>query len=105
MIERFFLKDNFLFDELEIIFDKGLIVFSGASGSGKSVLLDSILSTFALKSVNNAMSEVSLVDDSDNLIIFKQQKLKTKNRFFINNESINKKDLYIKASKFIHFLS
>ena len=105
MIERFFLKGNFLFKEEEIIFDKGLIVFSGASGSGKSVLLDSILSTFALKNMDNELSEVSLVDGEDNLVVFKQQKIKSKNRYFINNETINKKDLFKKASDFIHFLS
>jgi DNA repair protein RecN (Recombination protein N) len=105
MIERFFLKGNFLFKEEEIIFDKGLIVFSGASGSGKSVLLDSILSTFALKNVDNALSEVSLADSNGDLLVFKQQKITSKNRYFINNESINKKDLFKKANDFIHFLS
>lgn len=105
MIERFFLKDNFLFQDLEVLFNKGLNVFSGASGSGKSVLLDSILGTFALKTSDNNLSEVSLLNSEDDLIVFKQQKIKNKNRYFINNESINKKDLYLKASKFIHFLS
>lgn len=105
MIERFFVKGNFLFKEEEIIFDKGLIVFSGASGSGKSVLLDSILSTFALKNMDNTLSEVSLTNSNGNLLVFKQQKITSKNRYFINNESINKKALFNRANDFIHFLS
>jgi len=104
MIERFFLKGNFIFDELELVFDKSLIVFSGASGSGKSVLIDSILSVFSLKNIDSELSEISLSSDND-LIVFKRKKVSSKNRYFINNETINKKELYEKACDFIHFLS
>ena len=45
MIERFYLKDYLSFKETELNFASGLVVFTGPSGSGKSILMNSILSS------------------------------------------------------------
>ncbi|MCK4974887.1 MAG: AAA family ATPase, partial [Sulfurimonas sp.] len=45
MIERFFLKDYLSFKEIELDLTCGLVVFTGPSGSGKSILMNSILSS------------------------------------------------------------
>ncbi|MCW9026482.1 MAG: AAA family ATPase, partial [Thiovulaceae bacterium] len=45
MIERFFLKDYLSFKEVELNLSSGLVVFTGPSGSGKSILINSILSS------------------------------------------------------------
>ena len=42
MLERLYIKNVALIEETEIEFDCGLNVLSGETGSGKSVILDSI---------------------------------------------------------------
>jgi len=92
---------------------KGLIVFSGPSGSGKSVLMKSILGNFSLEEPIAKSSEsvfdldLDLVEygiEKDDFIFFKQIK-ENKNRFFINNNSISKKSIKEISSKFIKHLS
>jgi DNA repair protein RecN (Recombination protein N) len=113
MIERFYLKNNLSFDEVDISFDKGLIVFTGASGSGKSVLFEALLSTFGLKEPKSSLSEIvinSTIDldeygiDSNDETIFRQTK-KEKNRFFINSQTVSKSLLKDISSKYINFLN
>jgi DNA repair protein RecN (Recombination protein N) len=113
MIERFYLKDNLSFDEVDLSFKNGLVVFSGASGSGKSVLFESILATCGLKDARSSLSEIvisSSIDldeygiDSSSETIFRQTK-KEKNRFFINSQSVSKSTLKEISSKYINFLN
>ena len=44
MINRFYLKDFLSFKEVDLEFEKGLVVFTGPSGAGKSILMDAFLS-------------------------------------------------------------
>ena len=81
MIERFYLKDFLSFKEVELEFDKGLVVFSGPSGSGKSILLESILSSFGLGNCDASLCESSVtwkIDEdgieNDEINVFKQLK-------------------------------
>jgi len=113
MIERVYLKDNLSFKEVELNFKNGLIVFSGASGAGKSVLFDSILALFGLKESSAQTLEATLNEkidlgeyglENDDILIFKAIK-KEKLRYFINAQSISKKNITVIASKFIKFLS
>jgi len=46
VIERLFVRDLVSFEKVELNFDSGLVVFSGASGSGKSLLINAILYAF-----------------------------------------------------------
>ena len=87
MIERFYLKDHLSFKNIELDLDKGLIVFTGPSGSGKSVLMDSILSTFGLSDGGAALCESQinwdiLGDDfgieNEEINVFKQIKKEKK---------------------------
>ncbi|MBN2870902.1 MAG: AAA family ATPase, partial [Campylobacterales bacterium] len=52
MIERFYLKEFLTFKEAEMEFHPGLVVFTGPSGSGKSILMRSILSSVGLDNVD-----------------------------------------------------
>ena len=45
MINHFFVKEYLSFDEAKLHFDPGLVVFTGPSGSGKSILLNALLGT------------------------------------------------------------
>lgn len=108
MIDRVYFKNNLSFDEAELYFDNGLMVFTGSSGAGKSVVFKSILSVFGFFDVSASLVEVSLDDKIDlegiqneDINTFKATKDK-QTRYFINNQSIGKKN--IKAD-FIKYLS
>ncbi|WP_417333919.1 DNA recombination protein RecN [Halarcobacter sp.] len=113
MIERIYLKDFLSFKEVEMELDKGLVVFTGPSGAGKSVLMQSILSLFAITDSKPSLGEVSLVNskiedeaydiEKDDDIIIKQIK-KDKVRFFLNAQSISKKNLNSFSKKLIKHL-
>ncbi len=113
MIERFYLRDFLSFEEAELEFEKGLVVFTGPSGSGKSILMSSILASLGLDEAKAALSEatinypVSLDElgiEEDELTVFKQIK-KEKVRHFINNQTVSKKILLNLSNTFVRHLS
>ncbi len=113
MIERFYLKDHFSFGECELSFKEGLIVFSGPSGAGKSVLMQALLSLFGYGEINanlleaTVRSQIEMEDFSighDEIDVFKVVKSKTV-RYFINSQSISRKNLNLISKKFINYLS
>ncbi len=113
MIERFYLKDYLSFKETELDLQSGLVVFTGPSGSGKSILMESILA-----SVGGASCEASLCEscvswdideestgiENDDINVFKHIK-KEKSRYFINNQSLSKKSISAVASNYLRHLS
>lgn len=113
MIERFYLKDYLSFREVELETTGGLIVFSGPSGSGKSILMRSILSSFGVESCDASLCESSVnwhleMDDfgieNEEINIFKQIK-KEKARYFINNQSLSKKAIADLSFGYLRHLS
>ena len=113
MIERFYLKDYLSFKNVELNLEPGLIVFTGPSGSGKSILMDSILSTFGLADAGAKLCESQINWDilgdelgieNEEVNVFRQIK-KEKVRFFINNQSISKKDIKDISSSYVRYLS
>ncbi len=113
MIERFYLKDYLSFKESELNFSHGLIVFTGPSGSGKSILMSSILSSLGASSCEAALCESSVtwdIDadsigiDNDEINVFKHIK-KENSRYFINNQSLSKKAINIVATQYLRHLS
>lgn len=113
LIDRFYLKDCLTFKEVDIEFDKNLIVFSGASGAGKSVLLNAMLSLFGFKESQATTMEAALSKDlaldeygieSDDPNVFRFSKAKN-SRYFINNQLISKKILSKISKDFIEYLS
>jgi len=113
MIERFYLRDFLSFEEAELEFSKGLVVFTGPSGSGKSILMSSILASLGLDEAKAGLSEATInfpvkLDEvgieEDEYTVFKQIK-KDKVRHFINNQTISKKVLLKLSSTFVRHLS
>ena len=113
MIERFYLRDFLSFKEAELEFKKGLVVFTGPSGSGKSILMSSILASLGLSEAQAGLSEATInfpvnLDElgieEDDLTVFKQVK-KEKVRHFINNQTIPKKMLLNLSNSFVRHLS
>ena len=113
MIERFYMKNCLTFKEVELEINSGLIVFSGPSGSGKSVLMRSILGSVGFDDALAEISESSVswqIDeentgfDNEEVNIFKQVK-KEKVRYFINAQSISKKALHNISRNYLRLLS
>lgn len=102
MINRIYLKNFLSFNEVEMEFEKGLVVFTGPSGAGKSVLMQAILSLFGIGECRASLGEVSLdsldieneaydISFNDEIII--KQIKKDNIRYFLNSQSISKKNL------------
>ena len=114
MITRVYLKDCLSFEEVDLEFKNGLNIFTGPSGAGKSILMQAILSLFALADVKADLGEVLLNDSKisdeiydlslDDDIIIKSIK-KEKVRYFLNNQSVSKKNLNDFSTKLIKHLN
>lgn len=113
MINRIYLKDFLSFNEVELELEKGLVVFTGPSGAGKSVLMQSILSLFGINECKASLGEVTLSDIGiedeaydilkDDEIIIKEIK-KDKVRYFLNTQTISKKNLNEFSKRIIRHL-
>ena len=113
MIERFYLKDYLSFKETELNLETGLVVFTGPSGSGKSILMESILSSLGGATCDAALCESSVtweIDEdatgieNDDINVFKHIK-KEKSRYFINAQSLSRKALSSVAANYVRHLS
>ena len=114
MITRVYLKNCLSFEEVDLEFSNGLNIFTGPSGAGKSILMQAILSLFSLSEVKANIGEVILSDSKidneifdiclDDEIIIKSIK-KDKVRYFLNNQSISKKNLFDFSTKLIKHLN
>ncbi len=114
MINRVYIKNCLSFNEVNLEFKKGLNVFTGPSGAGKSILIQEILALFAFNDVKSELSELEFTNNSfedatygidigDDLIIKNIKKEKA--RYFLNNQSISKKNLQTISSKLIKQLN
>ena len=102
MISRFYLENYLSFSKVDLEFKKGLVVFTGPSGAGKSILMDSLLALFGIKEGKATLSEVVLEDTNisndlfdikNNDDIYIKEIKKDKTRYFLNNQSLSKKNL------------
>jgi len=114
LIERLYLRELVTFDEVELEFDKGLVVLTGPSGAGKSVLMSAILSSFghttqgaaSLCEVNLAkpaglQSDAYELEDDLTIKTLKKEKL----RYFIEGQNISKKVLAELFAPYVKYLS
>ena len=114
MIERLYLRELVTFDEVELEFDNGLVVFSGPSGAGKSVLMSAILSSFGystqgaaklcevlIKKPTTLQSDVYELDDEVTIKTLKKEKL----RYLIEGQNISKKALAEMFTPYVQYLS
>ncbi len=105
MITRILINNSPAFKLLELHLFKGFNVFSGASGSGKSVFMESLLAMFGIKDSNADLIEINLslealdIDLADYGILEEDSQIvlsilkKEKVRYFINHQSSSKKRL------------
>jgi len=113
MIERFYLKDYLSFEETELELNSGLVVFTGPSGSGKSILMNSILASLGGASCEASLCESSVTWDinaeklgieNEDINIFKHIK-KENSRYFVNNQTLSKKAIGSVGSEYLRHLS
>ena len=113
MIERFYLKEYLTFKSVELNLNHGLIVFTGPSGSGKSILMNSILASTGLSSCEAALCEAQVSwelqaheygIENEEVNVFKHIK-KEKSRYFINNQSVSRKIIQELGSNYLRHLS
>ena len=113
MIKKIVMKDNVGFECAQLELEKGLTVFTGLSGAGKSVLFKGILAAFALSESEAKFIEIEFDDqlELENFGIASEEEnvvklLKEKNtKYFINNQNITKKSLQALSKTFIKYLS
>ncbi len=112
MLNRFYLENYLSFENVDLEFKKGLIVFSGPSGAGKSILMNSILSLFSNNDAKASLSEASIqnenlqnenynINNSDFVI---KQITSSKTRYLLNNQAISKKELNLFSMQFFRHL-
>ncbi|MGP1449940.1 MAG: AAA family ATPase [Wolinella sp.] len=113
MISRLLIKNSPVFKEESIELSHGFNVFSGASGAGKSVLMESILALFGLRECNAEVVEASIEIptsleewgvDAEGEAIFSILK-KDKARYFINSQSLSKRKVAEISAGFIKHVS
>ena len=106
MISRIYIKNHLSFKEVELEFGNGLSVFTGVSGAGKSILMNAILAVFGFKDSEAKLIEADAIYEFDmsefgiessEINSFKLLKDKS-TRYFINNQSVSKKNLSLIAS-------
>ncbi len=114
MIERILIKDYLSFKGVDIELKNGLIAFTGASGAGKSVFMNAILSLFGLKDGEAKLVEASvdlplpnldefgIENEEINILRFSKEK---KARYFINSQALSKKNMSEVCKGFIRYLS
>lgn len=113
MIERILIKQNLSFENVELNFGRGLSVFTGVSGAGKSVLMGAIMAVFGLKDSEARLIEADVgfsfeMDEFgiENCEINVFRLLKDKStRYFINSQSISRKNLAQIAKERVKYLS
>jgi DNA repair protein RecN (Recombination protein N) len=113
MIERFYLKDYLSFDEAELHLNSGLVVFTGPSGSGKSILMNSILASLGGSSCEASLCESSVTWDinadtlgieNEDINVFKHIR-KENSRYFVNNQTLSKKAIGAVGAEYLRHLS
>jgi len=113
MIEHFHLKSCLTFEEVTLDLKPGLIVFSGPSGSGKSVFMRAVLASFGLDDPIAALSEsvvgwqadeseTGLLNETPNVL---REVKKEKARYFFNRQSVSRATASSISEKHLRHLS
>ncbi len=113
MIYKVFMRENVGFKDAALDIERGLTVFTGLSGAGKSVLFRGILSAFGLVESEAKFVELHLDDElnlrdfgieNEDANTFKMLKDKSA-KYFVNNQSIAKRALATLSKGFVKYLS
>ena len=113
MIDSLRAKEHLGFKDIDVCFKSGLVVFTGASGSGKSVFFSALLSVFGFCSNDALMIEATTDNmlnldefgiENEEINVFKTLKQKSI-RYFLNSNQISQKNAKQISQNFISYLS
>jgi DNA repair protein RecN (Recombination protein N) len=113
VLKRVYIKELLSFDEVELDLSNGLIVFSGSSGAGKTLLFQAILANFGSGNPEARVCEIEMKKPStlevkefelDEMVIIKSIK-RERVRLYLNSQNISKKRLGRLFAPYIHHLS
>jgi len=113
MIARVYFEDFLSFEKVDLEFEKGLMVFTGPSGAGKSILMEAFLSLFAYKEAKAKIGEIVIenqnienenfmIEQGDDIVLKAVKKDKV--RYFINNQTVSKRNLLDFSQTLVKFL-
>jgi len=117
MIEEITIGKNLTFDKAKIKINKnGLIVFSGPSGSGKSVFMNAVLDVLAIgasqaesvevilhKPKDLIFSDIGINSEYEDILCLKKLK-RDSTRYYMDNQLISKKKLKTSLAGYINYL-
>lgn len=114
MIQKIMIKNSPTFTNIELTPSQNFNVISGASGAGKSVLMESVLAIFGLRDINAEIIEATinlpfiskdfegLIDEGEVIVTITK---KDKIRYFINSQNMPKKRISELFSHYLQHLS
>ncbi len=112
MIYEILIKNSPVFKEIHLELSSGFNAFSGASGVGKSILMESILALFGHKDSNASVIEAHFdraldlqdwgIESEEETVLSILKKDKT--RYFINSQSVSKNRVIDITSGFVKYL-
>lgn len=112
MLEKILIKDALSFEKADLKFSRGLNVFTGVSGAGKSVLINAVLALFGLSQSDASLIEGDikakfsldefgiLNENPNNFRVLKDKST----RYFINSQMISRQNLLTLTQNFVKFL-
>ena len=107
MIEKLYIKDFAIVDEMEISFNEGLTVITGETGSGKSILLQALnvsLGSKASKTMVRSNSERAVVETKLNSSTYRRIINKSgRAKSYLNDEPFTENDYRNACSSLVDF--
>jgi len=107
MIEKLYVKDFAILDEIEVPFFKGLTVITGETGSGKSILLQAIDISLGGKSSKNMVksgAERAVVETKIGSTAFRRIMNKSgRTKSFINDEPLAESKFRLASTSLVDF--
>jgi DNA repair protein RecN (Recombination protein N) len=114
LIRRVYIKELVGFEEVNVDFNNGLVVFTGPSGAGKSVFMSAILANFGYTTPSQASVCSVELEKPDTLLLdsfMLEEELTVKGikkgsvRYYLNEQKISKKSLKSSFAPYVQFLS
>jgi len=113
MIQRLYLKELLSFEEVNLEFTPGLVVFTGPSGAGKSLLMQALLANLGIGSSEAKLCETEMAKpasmESEDLLLEDPLVVRAlrrdRTRFYLNDQQISKRRLTELFAPYLSYLS
>ena len=107
MIEKLYIKNFAIVDEMEISFDKGLTIITGETGSGKSILLQALnvsLGGKTSKTMVRSNTESAVIETKLNSTVYRRVLNKSgRTKSYLNDEPFSENDYRLSCASLVDF--